>query len=206
MSHGTKIKICGLTQRQDIDDAIESGADAIGLVMYEKSSRYVSIDKASELLKEIPPFITTVAVLVNPKTEQVQDIIKALPIDVLQFHGDEDEAFCLRFNHRYIKAIRVNAPMKVSELEKQYPSACAFLLDSYDKSVYGGSGQTFAWQHIDGDGATKPIIVAGGLNKNNALEAIKSLSPYGLDVSSGVEDAPGIKNKDKIKAFINTVK
>lgn len=198
-----KIKICGLTNIDNAKLVAKCDIDAIGLVFYHNSPRYVDMETAQKIIDILPPFINRVGLFVNPGKSFVEKVIKNVAIDTIQFHGDETEAFCKQFDMPYIKAIRVN---KNTDLKKtSYQTACALLLDSYHPNLYGGSGLSFDWNLIPKNIA-KPIILAGGLNVKNVANAVKTLSPFALDVSSGVESTKGVKDIDKITAFINKAK
>ncbi|MFH1288276.1 MAG: phosphoribosylanthranilate isomerase [bacterium] len=197
-----KIKICGITDLESALACVDYGSDAIGFVFAE-SSRKISKFRCKEIINRLPPFITTVGLFANQSKEEVNDIIKLCPLDVLQFHGDESPEFCLSFNKRIIKAFRVFSLEDVKRLDNYNVSA--YLLDSYDSEKLGGTGKTFDWKLIKGV-KNKRIIVAGGLNPDNVGEAIRECSPYGVDVSSGVEESSGIKDGIKIKKFIEAVR
>ena len=200
-----RLKFCGMTNKPDVDKAIELGADAIGIILYEKSKRYVSLDKACELLKVIPAFVDSVAVMVNPDREFVSKAIESLPIQYLQFHGDEPVEFCESFSLPYIKAIRARTSAEIIKAVQTYHSASAILLDTPVDGEYGGSGIAFDWQLIP-DTIGKPYILAGGLNPSNIKQASKSLYPYAVDVCSGVEASDGIKDYNKMTEFAKAVR
>lgn len=197
-----KIKICGITNLKDALASVNYGADAIGFVFAE-SSRKISKFRCKEIINHLPPFITTVGLFANQSEEEVNDIIELCPLDVLQFHGDESPEFCLSFNRRVIKAFRIFNQSDIKMLDNYNVSA--YLLDSYDSEKLGGTGKTFDWKLIKGV-KNKRIILAGGLNPDNVGEAIRECSLYGVDVSSGVESSPGIKDYKKIRDFIKAVK
>lgn len=199
----TRVKICGITRRQDAEFAIENGADALGLVFYPASPRAVTIAQAKEIVAKLPPFISIVALFVDADPEQVQACLDELPIDVLQFHGDELPEYCEQFGKTYLKAIRMRQEVDLELLTTQYASASALLLDSYQTGVPGGTGQVFDWSLISK--IDKPVILAGGLNIDNVAMAIKQVQPYAVDVSGGVEQAKGIKDNQKISAFMQEV-
>lgn len=200
----TRIKICGITRPEDAKAAIEAGADAIGLVFYAPSPRAVNIAQAQEIAAVVPPFVTITALFVDPSREEVQKVLDSVRIDLIQFHGDEDEHFCEQFNTSYIKAIRVRQTQDVVANSLRFPSALAFLLDSFKAGVPGGTGETFDWSLIPKE-SSKPIILAGGLTADNIALAIQQVQPFAVDVSGGVEAAKGIKDPSKIQAFINEV-
>jgi len=199
-----RIKICGITNPDDAAMAVAAGADAIGLVFYEQSARYVTIKQARTIVDSLPPFISRVALFVNAGADQIEDVIANVGIDTLQFHGDELETDCSRYGMAYIKAIRMHENVDLIAECKRYASASALLLDSFDESQYGGTGQTFEWSVIP-DAITKPLILAGGLTADNVKAAIKQVNPYAVDVSGGVEISKGKKDADKMIAFTNEV-
>ncbi|BBP43957.1 phosphoribosylanthranilate isomerase [Thiosulfativibrio zosterae] len=201
----TRVKICGITCLEDAMAVAHAGADAIGFVFYEKSPRNVKIDQAWSILGQIPAFLTSVALFVDADAEFVQQVIDQTQIDLLQFHGDETPEYCEQFNRPYIKAIRMQAQTDLVALAKTYASARALLLDTYVKGVPGGTGESFNWDwlaHLPSD-FNKPIILAGGLTPDNVQQAIAQVSPFAVDVSGGVEAAPGKKSLQKIQQFIN---
>jgi phosphoribosylanthranilate isomerase len=201
----TRVKICGITRVDDAIAAAKAGADAIGLVFYPKSSRYVTTTVAAEIVSELPPFVTTVGLFVNHSADQVNQICDQVELDLLQFHGDESPSDCSRFGKRFIKAVRMAPGRSVTEMMGQYRQATALLLDSFDADKYGGSGETFDWQRVPKD-SDVPLVLAGGLNCSNVVEAVTRVQPYAVDVSSGVESAPGIKSADQIIEFVTRVK
>jgi len=199
----TRVKICGITQRQDAEFAAEMAADAIGLVLYPTSPRAVSIAQAKQIVAGLPPFVSVVALFVDADVVEVKKCLNALPIDVLQFHGDESPDYCEQFDKPYLKAIRMREGVELAALSEQYASASALLLDSYQAGVPGGTGEVFDWSMIEA--IDKPIILAGGLNVDNVARAIQQVAPYAVDVSGGVEMNKGIKDQAKIRAFMQEV-
>jgi phosphoribosylanthranilate isomerase len=199
----TRVKICGITRRQDAEFAIEIGADALGLVFYSPSPRAVTIAQAQKIVENLPPFISIVALFVDAEPEYVHTCLNAVRIDVLQFHGDESPDYCEQFDRPYLKAIRMRDGVDLVGLSTTYKSATALLLDSYQPGIPGGTGQAFDWSMIKQ--INKPIILAGGLTVENVAEAIKQVNPYAVDVSGGVEQSKGIKDKQKVSAFIQEV-
>ncbi|SRR5690554_662212 len=200
----TRVKICGITRPEDALTAVKAGADAIGLVFYGPSPRCVSLEQAQAIAQVIPPFVTITALFVDPTAEEVQKILDSVRIDLIQFHGDENEHFCEQFNTPYIKAIRVRNTQDVVANSLRFPSALAFLLDSFKPGVPGGTGETFDWSLIPQE-SQKPIILAGGLTAENIATAIQQVSPFAVDVSGGVEATKGIKDASKIQEFMNEV-
>ena len=202
--HRTRIKICGITNLQDAKVVIDEGVDAIGLVFCENSPRYINISKAKEIVENTMPFVNCVGLFVDAEKEYINDVLKEVALDTLQFHGQESEQACALYNKPYIKAIRMNENINLSEEVEKYFSAHALLLDTYIEGLPGGTGIVFDWDLIPKDMA-KPIILAGGLNASNVKDAIKKISPYAVDVSGGVEAEKGKKDPSKIKEFINEV-
>lgn len=200
----TRIKICGITRPEDAQVAVDAGADAIGLVFYAPSPRAVDIEQAQKIVAAVPPFVTITALFVDPSAEEVQKVLDSVRIDLIQFHGDEDEHFCEQFNTSYIKAIRVRQTQDVVANSLRFPSALAFLLDSFKADMPDDTGETFDWSLIPKE-TSKPIILAGGLTADNIALAIQQVQPFAVDVSGGVEAAKGIKDPSKIQAFINEV-
>ncbi|MDF1764129.1 MAG: phosphoribosylanthranilate isomerase [Oleibacter sp.] len=200
----TRIKICGITRAEDAAIVVDAGADAVGLVFYPPSPRAVDLSQAQAIVTAIPAFVTVTALFVNPTVEEVQSILNGVRIDLLQFHGDEDDDFCRQFGHPYIKALRIRQTSDVVALCLRFPSALAILLDSYKPGLPGGTGETFDWSLIPAN-ASKPIILAGGLDPENIADAIKLTRPFAVDVSGGVEASKGIKDAGKITAFVNEV-
>ncbi len=199
----TRVKICGMTRRQDADFAAESGADAIGLVFYPPSPRAISIAQAEDIVSGIAPFVSVVGLFVDPEKELVSQCLDALPIDIIQFHGDESPAFCEQFDKPYIKAVRMKPGTDLKQITEAHREASGFLLDAYQPGLPGGTGKTFDWSLIaDID---RPVILAGGLNAGNVQQAIQQVRPFAVDVSGGVESEKGIKSHDKISAFMREV-
>lgn len=201
----TRVKICGITRTQDALLAAKLGADAIGLVFYPQSPRCISVQQAQEILAEIPAFVTTVGLFVNPDSQALRQILDHVSLDLLQFQGQESADFCRQFNKPYVKAIHMQTGVDLNKLIVPYQKARAILLDTYHPQQAGGTSIRFDWQLIPKN-LDKPIILAGGLNPANVSEAIRTVRPYGLDVSSGVEINPGIKDPEKIRNFIEEVR
>ena len=196
----TRIKICGLTRAEDMQVAIEAGADALGLVFYPPSPRFVDPEQAVRLAGMAPPFVSVVGLFVNAEARQVSELLAAVPIHLLQFHGDEDEAYCRQFGRPYIKAARMRPGLDLLQYAASFPSAQAILVDAFVEG-YGGSGKSFDWNLIP-NSMSKPLVLSGGLDADNVGEAIRRVRPAAVDVSSGVEAAKGIKDADKIRSFI----
>jgi phosphoribosylanthranilate isomerase len=199
-----RIKICGLTRREDLLAAVQAGADAIGLVFYAPSARCVDLKTAAELARAVPPLITVVGLFVNADAAQVRETLAAVPLHLLQFHGDEDEVYCRQFDRPYLKAARVKPGLDLVQYAASFPTAQAIVLDACVDG-YGGGGKVFDWSLVPPQ-IGKPIVLSGGLAAGNVGEAIARVQPAAVDVSSGVEAAPGIKDAGKIRAFIAAVR
>jgi phosphoribosylanthranilate isomerase len=200
----TRVKICGITREQDLDAAVAAGADAVGFVFYPKSPRFLDLRRAADLVRRVPPFIARVGLFVNPDPAVLAETLAAVAIDLIQFQGDEAPVFCEQFGHPYLKVARMRPGLDLVEFARSYPSARGLLLDAYVES-YGGAGQKFDWSLVP-KSLPLPVVVAGGLTAENVGDAIRQLRPWGVDVSSGVEVAKGIKDAAKIAAFIAAVK
>ncbi len=200
----TRVKICGITRPDDALRAAQLGADAIGLVFYDKSPRAIDVDTARNILAVLPPFVTVVGLFVDPTPRHVAAVLHRVPLDILQFHGNEEPGECTAYNKPYIKAIRVKEGMNLHEQAKRYSSARGLLLDTYVPGVPGGTGQAFNWSLIPKD-LNKHVILAGGLTPKNVWQVISAVRPYAVDVSSGVELEKGIKDPEKMAAFIRGV-
>jgi phosphoribosylanthranilate isomerase len=205
----TRIKICGITRVQDAVHAADAGVDAIGLVFYPHSPRVVSSAQAKILVDAVPPFVTKVGLFVNATQAQVRAVLEQVDLDVLQFHGEESPQFCAGFMRPYLKALRVNPQLDIGQSIREYTTAQGILLDTWHEKLHGGSGSTFDWSLLDPlQGVLKPatrLILAGGLHPNNVAQAITHTKPWAVDVSSGVESAPGIKSVELIKQFVAAV-
>ena len=200
----TRIKICGLTREEDVDAAVAAGADAIGFVFYPPSPRYVSPQRAAELVKRIPPFVDVVGLFVNEEPEVVRAACEALPINVLQFHGDEDAAYCCQFARPYLRAARVRPGLDLVEFASSFPDARGLLLDAFVEG-YGGGGHVFDWTLIPPN-LPSYLVLSGGLTADNVGDAVRRVRPVAVDVSSGVEMSKGIKDHAKITAFVAAVR
>lgn len=200
----TKIKICGITREADAKTAIELGADALGFVFYEKSKRAVNPNDLG-WMKQLPPFVQLVGLFVNPDADFVRSVVTQLPIDLLQFHGNESPTFCQQFTQRYIKAVPMQGlnQRQAQHYMQQYTTAAGFLLDNYGVSEIGGSGSAFDYKEIP-PVLPAPLIIAGGLNPDNVAQVITDTRPFAVDVSSGVEVSAGIKSIEKMKKFIQS--
>lgn len=208
----TRVKICGLTRIDDVRAAVAAGADALGFVFVPASRRSLSIEQARPLFAALPPFVQSVALFLDPDARWVQSVVEALAPDMLQFHGGETGAFCRQFSRPYIKAVGSDGlsdatGRRWSEVVSDHPTARGFLLDSHVTGELGGSGAVFDWSHWPKGHIhqQQPLILAGGLTVDNIATAVSAMHPYGVDVSSGVETAPGIKSAEKIQEFMSRV-
>ena len=198
-------KICGITRIEDALSAVEAGTDAIGLVFYAKSPRAVTLQKARSIIAALPPFVTTVGLFVNASRCELGEILDAVSLDLLQFHGDESPEDCDGYHRPYIKALRVKPGDDIAAQVALYRGASGVLLDTYVPGIPGGTGEAFDWSLVP-QGLSKPVILAGGLTAENVTQAIAQVRPYAVDVSGGVEKAKGIKDAEKIRAFMQAVK
>lgn len=200
----TRIKICGITRQEDALAASQAGADAIGLVFFAKSPRNVELEQAAGIARALPPFVTSVALFVNPEPEQVVAVLRRVRPDVLQFHGEESPEFCRGFGVPYLKAARVRPETDLLQFAALYADAQGLLLDAWSKAAHGGTGERFDWNLIPSD-LPQPVVLAGGLDPGNVAEAVRRVRPWAVDVSSGVEAGAGIKDAAKVAAFIKEV-
>ncbi len=204
MAVRTRVKICGITRPEDGAAASATGADAIGLVFYPASPRAVGLEQAVAIRRALPPFVTVVGLFVNASAETVVETAGRVHLDLLQFHGEETPSQCEAAGLQYTEAIRVNDDTDVGEAARRFAGAKALILDTFDDRLWGGSGRTFDWDLVPAEIAL-PVVVAGGLTPANVADAILRLRPYGVDVSGGVEQSPGIKDAAKISSFIQEV-
>ena len=204
MTPPVRVKICGITRVEDALHCARAGADAIGLVFYAPSPRNVGIDQAQSILAALPPFVTTVGLFVDAEPAWVEAVCAALPLDLLQFHGNETANDCERYDRPYIKAVRVRQRSDIEQACQSYATARGILVDAYIEGVAGGTGQVFDWSLATGKFG-KEIILAGGLNPANVASAIRQVKPWAVDVSGGVEAAKGIKDANKITHFMQEV-
>jgi phosphoribosylanthranilate isomerase len=200
----TRVKICGITRLEDAAAAVRAGADAIGLVFDPQSPRFVALEPAAAIARAVGPFVTVVGLFVNAEPARIRETLSHVRIALLQFHGSETPEQCRLYNSPYIRAVRMQEGVDLHAQARAYADAAGLLLDTHEPSVAGGSGRTFDWKRVPRDLA-KPIVLAGGLTPGNVGEAIRAARPYAVDVSSGVEKAKGIKDADKIAAFIRAV-
>ena len=200
----TRVKICGITRVEDALAAVACGCDAIGLVFYDKSPRNVSLAQAASILAALPAFISAVGLFVDASADQVNTTLTTVRLDLLQFHGEESADYCRQFHMPYMKAIRVRPGTNLIQCATDYADAKALLVDAYSEGAAGGTGQVFDWSLIPAN-LTIPVVLAGGLNAGNVGDAIRRVRPYAVDVSSGVEREKGMKDADRIAAFMRGV-
>lgn len=214
----TKVKICGITRPEDAVTCAELGTDAIGLVFYDKSPRNLNIGQARDIIEVLPPFVKVVALFMNAPAGDVLEVLDRVPVDLLQFHGQEEPDYCAGFGRPYIKAIPMGDRQEgnlstdgrdgaqwVNDYAARHPRSAGFLLDSNALGKAGGTGEAFDWALVPQD-VSWPLILAGGLHPDNVAEAVQTVRPYAVDISSGVESAPGIKDRNKIEAFMRGVR
>ena len=199
-----RVKICGLTRPQDVEAAVACGADAIGLVFYAPSPRAVDLEQARILAAKVPAFVAVTGLFVNPERDYVEAVLDAVPLDLLQFHGDESPEFCQSFCRRWIKAVRVREPGQIEQAFADYHQASGLLVDAWDPNRYGGTGQSFNWSLIP-ESRPLPLILAGGLSSDNVARAIEQVRPWAVDVSGGVEESKGKKDATKLSQFFKEV-
>ncbi len=199
----TRIKVCGFTREADLDGALALGVDAVGFVLYPPSPRAVTVARAAELARRVPPFVARVGLFVNEDTGAVERAAREAALDLLQFHGDESAEYCERFGLPYIKAVRVRPETDLLECADRFRGARALLLDAWSEA-WGGSGKRFDWSLIP-PSLPMPLILSGGLDPDNVAEAVRNIRPAAVDVSSGVESAKGIKDVARVAAFISGV-
>ena len=199
-----KVKICGMTQLKDALFAVEQGVDAVGFIFYKKSPRAVTMKTVREIITKLPPLVDTVGVFVNESAERVNKIADYCGLDLVQLHGEESPAFCRKIRRRVIKAFRVKDLQSIKQLEK-FPVS-GFLLDTFSDDLHGGTGKTFDWNLALPAKKMGPVILAGGLTPRNILQAVRQVRPYGVDVCSGVEKSPGIKDLEKVRAFLKNIR
>jgi len=204
MQYRTRVKFCGITRLADAQLAVELGVDALGFVFYTPSPRYISPVDAAEIMSQLPPFICKVGLFVDAGPAAINEIVAALPLDIVQYHGQEPAAECAEVDRPYIKAVRMSAGVDLEQQALQYAGAAALLLDSFEQNVVGGTGSVFDWSRVPAT-LPKPIILAGGLTDANVAEAIASVNPYAVDVSSGIERAYGLKDPEKMRNFMHEV-
>lgn len=199
--NGVRTKICGITSLADALFVSDAGADALGFNFFEESPRFVDPSLVRLIVQQLPPFVKSVALFVNAERAYINQVLAETSVDLLQFHGDEEDSYCNSFNKAYIKALRVSSDLDLKSMIHKYKFASGVLLDASVQGTYGGTGKVFDWSLIPVD-VDKPIILAGGLTVENVKCAIESIHPYGVDVSSGVEKTKGKKDKNKVKQFL----
>ena len=200
----TRVKICGITRYEDASAAADAGAHALGFVFHRPSPRYIEPAAARDIISRLPPFAARVGLFVDPERSFVSAVLEAVPLDIIQFHGAEDPAFCAGFGRPYIKAVRMKPGIDLHETCRRHGGASALLLDSHSETAPGGTGTSFDWSIIP-PGLSRPVILAGGLTAANVRRAIQVCRPYAVDVSSGVELGKGIKDKAAVADFIREV-
>lgn len=201
----TRVKICGITRLEDGLVAAAAGADALGLNFYSKSPRFIDTGKAKVLHSALPAFVTRVGLFVNAEAEFVKSVLAAVPLDLLQFHGDESAEYCQSFARPYLKALRMKPGLDLAAAVKPFGSAQGILVDAWSDEQFGGTGKAFDWSLLGSAVRSERLILAGGLHPGNVAEAVRAVRPWAVDVSSGVESAPGIKDKNKIEQFIRAI-
>lgn len=200
----TRVKFCGITQLSDALEAVRLGVDALGFVFYPPSPRNIEINKAAEIISQLPAFVSCVGLFVNSEPEIVEQVLQSTSLDTLQFHGDESREECEQYGWPYLKAVRMKQDINLETVALDYSSASAILLDTYSKGTPGGTGEAFDWARVPAS-LSKPIILAGGLSVANVANAIQTVNPYAVDVSGGIEQAKGIKDAAKMAAFVKEV-
>jgi len=200
----TRVKICGITRPEHARAAAQAGADAIGLMFYAPSPRYVTPDRAREICAALPPLVAVVGVFVNPEPHHVETVVEGLPVDLLQFHGEESPELCAGAGKPYLKAVRVRTGGDIAQAAARYPGARALLLDAHHDALWGGTGTRFDWNVVPQDVGC-PVVLAGGLTPENVAGAIRRVRPFAVDVSGGVESAPGEKDVRSMERFMKEV-
>jgi len=201
---GVRVKICGLTRNSDVAAAVHYGADALGFVFVPASKRCIVTELAAGLCQPVPAFVARVGLFQDQPAEAIWQVLQQVPLSLLQFHGREDAAFCRQFGRPYIKSVSLDTGAAISEMEQDYPDAAGILVDSHAPGGLGGTGKTVDWNRVSP--GQRPLILAGGLNPQNVAAAIQLTRPWAVDVSSGVEVSPGIKDVEAIKRFISEAK
>ncbi|MET0231373.1 MAG: phosphoribosylanthranilate isomerase [Rhodanobacteraceae bacterium] len=201
----TRIKFCGITRLDDARRAADLGVDAIGFVFTRRSQRFIGIREARAIRAELPPFVTVAALFMDDEAGWIEEVIAGSSPDLLQFHGEEDDGFAASFHRPYLKAVPMASLADPSRYIADYPDAAGFLLDSHAQGTRGGTGRAFEWSRVPGHRA-QPFVLAGGLTPASVADAIAAVEPYGVDVSSGIESAPGIKDAARMRDFVNAVR
>ena len=200
----TRVKICGITRPEDALAAARAGADAIGLVFYAKSPRAVTMAEAQGVLRALPPFVTTVGLFVDAVPDDIREVLQSVSLDLLQFHGNEAPGQCRMYGRPYVKAVRMRETTDLTAVARSYHDAAGLLVDTYVEGMPGGTGRAFDWSRLPSS-LSRPLILAGGLTPDNVAEAVGRVRPWAVDVSGGVESAPGVKDAARIEAFIRGV-
>jgi phosphoribosylanthranilate isomerase len=201
----TRIKFCGITRADDARRGVELGIDALGFVFTRRSQRFIGIAAARAIRAELPPFVAVVALFMDDEPGWIEEVIAGVTPDLLQFHGDEDDGYAASFQRPYIKAVPMGSTTEPSRYIEDYPDAAGFLLDSHFSGARGGTGHAFDWSRVPSNRA-QAFVLAGGLTPSNVADAIAAVKPYGVDVSSGIESAPGIKDATKMRDFVRAVR
>lgn len=200
----TRVKFCGITQLDDARMAVELGVDALGFVFYDESPRCIGVGTAADIIRQLPPLVCKVGLFVNANVDAVASVVAEVPLDLVQFHGEESAQECDRLGRPYVKAVRMSPDLDLLVEADRFAGAAALLVDAFDPAVFGGTGNPFEWDRVP-QGVDKPIILAGGLNASNVARAIEAVKPYAIDVSSGIERDKGIKDHAKMQAFMQEV-
>ncbi len=206
-----RIKLCGITRLEDAQVAVDAGVDALGFIFYKKSPRNINPDAARLIIEQLPPFVDVVGVFVGKKREELEEIVQYCQLGYAQLHGDESPKYCERLTRftapcQVLKALRVGGELKKKMVTPYNESVRGFLLDTFEKDKAGGTGKVFDWALVNKLELQKPFILAGGLNSDNIVQAIEAVRPYGVDINSGVEKKPGIKDHKKIHEIIRLVR
>jgi len=201
----TRVKFCGITRFDDARRAVELGVDALGFVFYTGSPRYIGVAEAAEIVRQLPPLVCKVGLFVNASIDDVLSVAAEVPLDLVQFHGEESAEECDRLGRPYVKAIRMSPGLDLLTEARRFEGAAALLVDAYDPVAFGGTGSPFEWGRVP-QGVTKPIILAGGLDSSNVARAIATVKPYAVDVSSGIERDKGMKDQVKMQQFMHEVR
>ena len=197
----TRIKFCGITRAEDVQCATDLGVNALGFVFVKESPRSLTPEQARQLIELVPPFVMTVGLFMDAAVGDIEGIIRHTGINLLQFHGSEDEEFCHQFKIPYLKAVPVGSTASIARFCARFSTASGFVLDSHSSGEMGGTGKTFAWHEIPRS-IERPVMLAGGLTPKNIAQAVREVRPYAVDVSSGIEAAPGLKDVEKMKRFV----
>jgi phosphoribosylanthranilate isomerase len=201
---GVRVKICGMTRSDDVQAAVQAGADALGFVFARRSKRVLDVALAAELVAQVPAFVSRVGLFMDQDTAAVASVLSQVPLNLLQFHGREEADFCRQFGLPYIKAVSMVSDQAAQQAADEFPDAAALLLDSHAPGGVGGTGAVFDWALIPA--APAPLVLAGGLTPANVRQAVAQVRPWAVDVSSGVEDRPGVKNEELMREFIQEAK